>query len=80
MDSESLFEVMNHDLPAAPRLNFNPSLQVSDKTIEPDNEFEDNKSGNKDNSKAAAAKDETPMEVDGDSGGGDKAKNETAAA
>jgi len=53
--------------------------QVSDKTIEPDNEFEDDKSGNKDNAKA---KEETPMEVDGDSGGGsgDKAKNETAAA
>ena len=56
--------------------------QVSDKTIEADNEFEDDKSGNKDNSKAAkAAEGETPMEVDGDSGGGgDKSKNETAAA
>lgn len=60
--------------------------QVSDKTIEPDNEFEEDvKSGNKDNANAKddkAAKEETPMEVDGDSGGGggDKAKNETAAA
>ena len=61
------------------RFNFRHRLQVSDKTIEPDNEFEDDKSGNKDNAKA---KEETPMEVDGDSGGGsgDKAKNETAAA
>ena len=60
----------------------NLSSQVSDKTIEPDNEFEDDKSGNKDNSKAAKAEGETPMEVDGDSGGGggDKSKNETAAA
>ena len=53
--------------------------QISGKTIEPDNEFEDDKSGNKDNAKA---REETPMEADGDLGGGsgDKAKNETAAA
>ena len=61
------------------RFNFRHRLQVSDKTIEPDNEFEDDKSGNKDNAKA---REETPMEADGDLGGGsgDKAKNETAAA
>ena len=70
----SLFKVLMHTL--------NLYSQVSDKTIEPDNEFEDDKSGNKDNSKAAKAEGETPMEVDGDSGGGggDKSKNETAAA
>ena len=52
--------------------------QISDKTIEADNEFEEGKSGNKNSSSGKDAAE--PMDVDSAGGGGDKKKNETAAA
>ena len=52
--------------------------QIRDKTIEADNEFEDDKSGNKNSSNGKDAAE--PMDVDSGGGGGDSKKNETAAA
>ena len=52
--------------------------QIRDKTIEADNEFEEGKSGNKNSNNGKDAAE--PMDVDSASGGGDRQKDETAAA